>query len=158
MELVRARLTDDLVRPLLMGLVEEYRSRYGAGHEAAVADIEKLPSTGGGDFDPPDGTFLVSVEDGRTVGGGGFRRLSPEVCELKRLWVDPAYRRRGVASSILVALESAALRQGYELVRLETAPVQIEALSFYRARRYHEIQAYGAYDVAVALERTLASD
>ena len=157
MELVRARLTDDLVRPLLMGLVEEYRSRYGAGHEAAVADIENFRPPAR-DFDPPDGTFLVSVEDGRTVGGGGFRRLSPEVCELKRLWVDPAYRRRGVASSILVALESAALRQGYELVRLETAPVQIEALSFYRARRYHEIQAYGAYDVAVALERTLASD
>ncbi len=157
MELVRARLTDDLVGPLLRGLAEEYRSRYGAGHEAAVADIENFRPPASA-FDPPDGTFLVSVEDGRTVGGGGFRRSSPEVCELKRLWVDPAYRRRGVASSILDALESAALRQGYERVRLETAPVQIEALSFYRARRYHEIQAYGAYDVAVALERTLASD
>jgi GNAT superfamily N-acetyltransferase len=157
MELVRARLSDETVRPLLNGLVEEYGARYGPGHDAAIADIENFHPPAQ-DFDPPAGMFIVAVEDGRTIGGGGFRRLSAEVCELKRMWTDPAHRRRGVASSILDALESGARHQGYRLVRLETAPVQIEALSFYGGRGYHETAMYGEYAVAIALERTLASD
>jgi GNAT superfamily N-acetyltransferase len=156
-ELLRARLGDDSVRPLLAALVEEYRSRFGSGHDLAIADIEVFDPPAE-DFDPPGGLFLVLVEDGQTLSGGGFRRLSADTCEVRRMWTAPACRGRGLASSILDALESAALCQGYRRVRLETAPGQLEALSLYRDRGYHEIPVYGRYEVAVALERELRTD
>jgi hypothetical protein len=77
MGLVHVRLGDDAVRPLLAGLVKEYRWRCRSGHDLAIADIENFEPPVD-DFDPPGGTFLVLVEDGQTRSGGGFRRFSAE--------------------------------------------------------------------------------
>ena len=156
-ELIQARLSDDVVRPILAGMVDEYRVRFGESHAAAIRDIENF-SPPAEDFDPPGGTFLVLIEEGRTLSGGGYRNVSSDTCEVKRMWTVPSHRGRGLGSSILSALESSARRQGYRRIILETAPVQIEALSLYRGRGYREIRTYGTYEVATALERILADN
>ena len=51
---------------------------------------------------PPSGAFVVLREDGRAVAGGGIRRLEPEVCEIKRMYVVPEARGRGPGRSVLV--------------------------------------------------------
>src|ERR1700722_17798739 len=97
MELREVRLGDGLVAPLLSGLEQEYHSRYGSNDELRRAHVEE--------FDPPRGLFLVLVDGPITVAGGGFRFHSESVCEVKRMWTNPEYRRQGLAARILRALE-----------------------------------------------------
>ncbi len=150
MELRRVRLDDIEVRPLLDDLSLEYERRYGPGDEMAMAVTEE--------FDPPGGTFLVLLEDGVTVAGGGIRRWSEDTCEVKRLWTAPDHRRKGHASVVLRALEGAARDAGYAHVRAETGPAQPEALSFYRQLGYVEVPACGPYETDTAFQRTLLVD
>ncbi|MGO8877468.1 MAG: GNAT family N-acetyltransferase, partial [Acidimicrobiales bacterium] len=66
-ELRRVPFDDAAVAPLLSGLGEEYRVRYG--------EIDELEHARAAEFEPPHGAFYVITEDGVTVAGGGFRRL-----------------------------------------------------------------------------------
>lgn len=148
MRLVEVRLDDPLVTPLLAGLADEYRSRYGSNDELADTTLEQ--------FGAPTGVFLVLVDDdGRTVAGGGIRRVDADTCEVKRLWTAPDRRRRGYALAVLAALEAAARGRGYARVKLETGPLQPEAIAMYRGRGYRPIPAYGRYEGAFAFEMRL---
>jgi GNAT superfamily N-acetyltransferase len=142
MDLCAVRLSDGLVAPLLSGLEQEYDSRYGSNDELRRAHVEE--------FDPPSGLFLVLLDDGVTVAGGGFRAHSEGVCEVKRMWTNPDYRRRGLAASILGALEEAAGSAGYTRLVLETGPRQPEAAALYERRGYTRIPSYGRYPEALA--------
>jgi GNAT superfamily N-acetyltransferase len=149
MELRRRRLTDVEVAPLLAGLAVEYHARYGSNDEMSHASADE--------FDPPAGGFVVAIEDGVTVAGGGFRPLEPGVCEVKRMWTHPGHRRRGYAMQILEALEHDAREAGYKTLRLETGPAQPEAQALYTRRGYHRIPVFGRYPLALAFERDLAT-
>jgi GNAT superfamily N-acetyltransferase len=103
---------------------------------------------GGGHFNPedtrvPGGAFVVARLDGRPVGCGALRPLSPEVGEIKRMYVEPAYRGRGISRRILADLERRAGDFGYLSLRLETGTLQQEALGLYESSGYHRIDCYG---------------
>ena len=147
MELVRRRLTDPEVEPLLASLADEYHTRYGSNDEISRAAAAE--------FDPPAGAFYVVLESGVTVAGGGFRLLEPGVCEVKRMWTHPDHRRRGHAMTVLAAIEDAAREAGYHTLRLETGPAQPEAVALYERRGYRRIPAFGRYQLAIAFERPL---
>src|ERR1044072_1454361 len=66
----------------------------------------------------PAGACLVGYEDGRAVAIGGLRGLGGGVCEIKRMYVVPHARSRGVGRALLAALEGAGRRLGYHTVRL----------------------------------------
>jgi GNAT superfamily N-acetyltransferase len=148
MEIREVRLSDPLVAPLLVGLATEYEHRYGPSDEMALAHAD--------DFEPPTGAFIVLLDDGQTVTGGGIRRLERDTCEVKRMWTSPEYRRRGLASSLLAALEDVARRLGYTRVQLETGPSQPEAIAMYGHLGYRAIPPFGPYPEAFAFERDLA--
>jgi len=81
----------------------------------------------------------------RPVGCGAFRPLDPGTVEIKRLFVVPESRGRGVARAILAALEAEARRRGYTRGVLETGVRQPEAIALYRACGYAEMEAFGPY-------------
>jgi ketosteroid isomerase-like protein/GNAT superfamily N-acetyltransferase len=85
--------------------------------------------------------FLVARDaGGRAVGCGALRPLEDgAVAELKRMYVRPEDRGRGLGWVILIALETEAERLGYPVLRLETGDFQPEAMSLYRAAGYREI-------------------
>ncbi len=141
-------MSDPIVAPLLAGLTAEYERRYGAVDEMRLARPDE--------FDPPTGTFVVLLDDDQTVAGGGIRRLDNETCEVKRMWTSPDYRRRGLASTVLAALEDAARYLGYTRVQLETGPSQPEAIAMYGHLGYRMIPPFGPYQQAIAFERDLA--
>ncbi len=122
---------------------------------ALYGDHPELNAAEASDFEPPNGAFFVVLVDGATVAGGGFRRISPDTCEVKRMWTDPQQRRKGHASAILDAIEDEARKLGYSALCLETGQAQQEALGLYQ-RRYHPIWAYH-YDDAVAFGYSLLS-
>jgi len=137
---LRALTYHDPVAQDLVGRVQrEYVERYG-GPDAAEVDPAE--------FAPPAGLFLVAEVAGEPVGCGAWRAVRPYVAEIKRLYVAPGHRRRGVAQLVLDALESSAARAGHRSVVLNTGNRQPEALAFYAQAGYAPIPGYGVYACA----------
>ena len=115
---------------------EEYVRRYG-GRDAAVVDAAE--------FLPPLGIFLVAEIDGEPAGCGAWRVQSPGVAEIKRVYVVPRFRRRGLAQVVVAALEDGAARAGHASVVLNTGQEQPEAVALYTDLGYGRIEGYGIY-------------
>ena len=97
-------------------------------------------------FLPPDGVFLVVRDDGRrAVGCGGVCRFDETRAELKRMYVVPDARGRGLGRLLLIELEEEARRLGYAGIVLETGDRQPEALGLYASAGYERIPCYGVY-------------
>ena len=92
----------------------------------------------------PEITFLVARLDGRAVGCGAIARRDGYV-EIKRVFVAPEARGRGLSKRLMAALEGIAAAEGYALARLETGDRQPEALGLYRATGYVPCNAFGGY-------------
>ena len=133
-------------------LQEFYRERYGGADRTPVRPDE---------FAPPRGLFLLGDlpdEPGAAVCCGGWRRhdaasiappdagtLRPDDAEVKRMWVDPAHRRRGLARAVLAELERTARAAGCLRTVLESGDQQPEATAFYVAVGYRRIPRFGVY-------------
>ncbi|NYJ05456.1 GNAT family N-acetyltransferase [Petropleomorpha daqingensis] len=89
--------------------------------------------------------LLVRDEDGTALGCGALRALGDGVAEVKRMYVVPSARGRGVSKAVLRGLEDAARRNGWTTLRLETGPRQPEAIGLYTRAGYRPIEAFGAY-------------
>jgi putative acetyltransferase len=94
--------------------------------------------------DPRLRFFTLTVE-GEPAGCGAVRELEPGVAELKRMYLRPPYRGRGLSRVLLGALEGEARASGVSVLRLETGPNQVEALALYRSSGYQAIARYGEY-------------
>jgi ribosomal protein S18 acetylase RimI-like enzyme len=92
-----------------------------------------------------DVRYLVGVVSGRAVACGALQALDPATAEIKRMYVRPAYRGRGIARQLLDALEELAFRAGNSVLRLETGAYLPSALALYRSSGYTEIPVYGEY-------------
>src|SRR5204863_6542250 len=84
---------------LLEAMISELTPLYGR------IDVPEAPSAKPADFAPPGGSFLVGYDDGEPVCVGGIKRLPDGACEIKRMYVVPGARGRGIAKLLLQALE-----------------------------------------------------
>lgn len=121
---------------LLARLDAELHERYprGSVHGFSPEDIHRK-----------DGVFLIARVADQPVGCGAVRPLSGATGEIKRMFVEPSMRRRGIARAILMSLEEASLRLGFEVLRLETGRLQPEAIRLYEAAGYARIPSFGEY-------------
>ena len=131
--------SDPVAQDLIGRVQQEYVERYG-GLDATEVDPAE--------FEPPEGLFLVAEVDGEPIGCGAWRRVGPGVAEVKRLYVAPGHRRRGVAQVVLDALEDSAGRAGHRSMVLNTGDRQPEALAFYGRNGYGPVPGYGVYACA----------
>ena len=90
----------------------------------------------------PGGAYYVGYDRSEAVAGGGLRHLGDGVAEIKRMYVRPEARSRGLAAELLRTLEDAARSLGYAAVRLDTGPKQVNARRLYRAAGYVEVPPY----------------
>jgi len=107
-----------------------------------------MPKAGPDELNPPKGAFLVGYEAGVATCCGGIKRLDDETCEIKRMYVIPAARGRGVARILLEALEEKARELGYVTARLDTGPKQSGAQHLYESAGYAVIPNFNANPVA----------
>ncbi len=135
------------VRSLVDDLYLEQVGRYG------FADAPNEDPT---DFAPPLGVFLVAYADGIPCACGGMRAYRPGVAEIKKMYVTPTHRGRGLGRRILDNLEQAAHAASARRIILETGSRNTEALSLYIRAGHRAIPAYRERDATI--NRALAKD
>jgi GNAT superfamily N-acetyltransferase len=140
--LVRVAAFDELL-PLFDELDVDLERRYGDGEPVHFSRRE---------FDPPEGRLLVAQApagaDGPVLlGCAGVRRLPgyEGVAELKRMYVRPTVRGRGVARALLHGCEQAAAELGYRELWLETGLRQPEAVALYESAGYGPVARFGQF-------------
>lgn len=109
----------------------------------------------------PNVRFYVARVHGHALGCGGYVVGLDASAELKRVFVHPDARGRGIGQSILAAIEDAATREGVRRMRLETGVKSIEAIRLYKRLGYCERGPFGAYrsdPLSVFMERQLGHE
>jgi putative acetyltransferase len=91
------------------------------------------------------GAFLLAYAGGSPVGCGAIRRIDPTTAEVKRMYVAPGVRGRGVGRAVLTRLEAEARALGLSRLVLETGPRQTEALALYARAGFTIIPNFGEY-------------
>lgn len=148
---ISARDYDDPdVTRMIAAAQRYYTELYGTPDESEISAEE---------FVAPLGRLLVATLDGHPVATGAWRTFAPDVAEIKRMYVEPSARRRGVAWRMLRELERDAARAGVRRMVLVTGVPQAAAVALYRAAGYSDADHFGRYadsDSAVFLARDLA--
>lgn len=137
---------------LLRELLVEYAQSLGfsLAYQGFAAELAELP----GKYAPPTGALLLAWADGAAAGTVALRQLTPQICEMKRLYVRPAYRgrRTGEGLSLGRALACAIVAQarelGYQRLRLDTVVGKMDAaMRLYRSLGFVDIPPYYASPV-----------
>lgn len=88
---------------------------------------------------------LVVYENDQAVGCGGFKEYDQNTVEIKRMFVHPEHRKKGIANLILNTIEDWAKEKGFQNFILETSPKLTSAISLYEKKGYKLIPNYGQY-------------
>jgi len=95
-----------------------------------------------GDYARPAGRLFLAFEEQQAAGCAALRRIDDGVCEMKRLYVRPAFRGKGAGSELIDALIRAARKIGYQHMRLDTLPSMTNAIAIYRSLGFKAIAPY----------------
>jgi len=111
-------------------------------------ELASLP----GDYAAPAGRLLLASSDSQLVGCVALHKLSSDICEMKRLYLRPAFRGQGLGRILAGRIIAEARQIGYKRMRLDTVePVMKDAVAMYRKIGFKEIDPYCANPMPGAL-------
>jgi len=151
----------EIVQALTPGHVAEARALFreyerSLGIDLCFQGFEQELAGLPGAYAPPRGRLLLSLDGAAPAGCVALRPLADAVCEMKRLYVRPAFRGRRAGRQLAEAVIAEARAIGYARMRLDTLPSMKEAIALYRALGFVEIAPYTTNPVAGALFMELA--
>lgn len=110
--------------------------------DAALGDytgeLAGLPGT----YTSPTGCLLLATWQEKPAGCVGFKRLDDAYCEMKRMFVRPVFRGKGIGKALLAGILEAAQAAGYAYMRLDTHPSMKAAQDLYQSFGFTEIERY----------------
>ena len=139
------------------GLLRAYAGEFGPtvrenlrlqGFEAELAGLP-------GRYAGPSGSLLLARVDGRPAGCVALRDLGDGVCEMKRLYIDPACRSIGLGRRLVAAILDRGARLGYRRMVLDSTPEMSRAVALYRSFGFEEAEPYGDSAHALFFARSL---
>ncbi len=124
----------------------EMQSLYGVHpHDPEVAveqDILLIDK-----FLPPNGRLILAIYENKVCGLGSLKGINAEIGEIKRMYVDPSFRKIGAGRAILQSLITAAKETGYKKVRLDSPKFMEDAHALYRSVGFKDISVYPEVEI-----------
>src|SRR5574339_476163 len=112
------------------------------GLDISYQGIEEELASLPGKFAPPDGRLIMAVVSEQAIGCAALRRIDPQVCELKRMFVLSQFRGQGVGKALALKLIEDAKMIGYEYMRLDTGNFLAVAVKLYETLGFQRIEPY----------------
>lgn len=120
-------------------ITEAYYSRLVGGVEKRMAFVPYNISSSIQDV-------VIAYKNDNAVGCAGLKDYSLTDAEVKRVWVSPDYRGKGLASQLMELIETKAKEQNFQRIILQTREMMKDAVGLYRKLGYHQIANYPPYD------------
>jgi GNAT superfamily N-acetyltransferase len=153
MEIIQAQSAEDIQSA--RGLFEEYA--VWVEISLCFQNFDRELATLPGPYAPPDGRLLLALEGDQLAGCVALRKIGDGICEMKRLFLRPAFRGRGLGRELTEAIIAAAREIGYQRLRLDTLPGKMDrAIALHHSLGFQEIPAYYQNQVAGATFMELA--
>jgi ribosomal protein S18 acetylase RimI-like enzyme len=119
------------------------------GFSLCFQNFDKELATLPGDYAPPDGRLLLAEYEGKVVGCVALHQLEPGICEMKRLYLRPTARGKGLGRILADRIIVEGRQIGYRRMRLDTVePVMKDAVAMYRKLGFKKIEPYCANPMA----------
>jgi len=132
------------------GLFLEYA--HSLGFSLCFQDFDKELAALPGKYAAPEGRLLIAEYEGQLAGCVALRKLDDAVCEMKRLYLRPQFRGKGLGRALADRIILEARGIGYRRMRLDTVePVMKDAVAMYRKIGFQEIAPYRKNPIAGAL-------
>jgi ribosomal protein S18 acetylase RimI-like enzyme len=101
-------------------------------------ELKTLP----GKYGPPDGVLILALINGKAAGCTALRKISEDICEMKRLYVRDDYRGLGIGKGLINMIFKEASRLNYHYIRLDTLPTMKKAQGLYLSLGFYDIEPY----------------
>ncbi len=148
-----ARFPDEV--EIVRALFREYEAQVGESlcFQGFEEELETLP----GKYRGPKGIIVLAFLDKQPVGCAALRPLQPRVCEMKRLYVQPAARGRGIARALVRRLFREARGMNYKTMKLDTLERMEGAVALYESMGFVRTEPYveNPFSDAVFMERQI---
>jgi len=127
---------DDIVQ------VKSLFSEYSACIDLSFQDFDREFASLPGEYAPPSGCILLAKEGSEAVGCVALRRISEDICEMKRLYVKPTFREKTIGRKLSESVIGEARARGYRIMKLDTLPSMREALRLYESLGFRKTTPY----------------
>ncbi len=133
-------ITDQNKIEQVQQLFQEYAESLGIDlcFQNFDAELQSLP----GKYGPPDGKLILVLVDSLAAGCIALRRLSDDICEMKRLYVRQPFQGLGIGKKLIRIIINEAIQSGYRYIRLDTLPTMEKAQNLYSSFGFYDIEPY----------------
>jgi ribosomal protein S18 acetylase RimI-like enzyme len=138
MKIIKIDTQDELLA--VQELFLEYATTLGFNLE--FQNFEKEVRSLPGEYAEPNGCILLAKRYDEIVGCIALRPMDETVCEMKRMYIRPAHRGKGLGRALATAIIQEAIEKGYQYMRLDTINTMTEAIQLYYSLGFDDIAAY----------------